>query len=433
MAWFFYNLLFIIIFPLLAPRYLHRMRRRGGYRRDFLQRFGRYRPDVRSALAEGGRVWVHAVSVGEISVAFGLMEEWRRRRPLTHFLLTTNTSTAYAIGRQRVRAPDVLAYFPLDFPSIVRRVLRLVRPSALVLIECELWPNLIRHAARLGVPVYLVNGRISESSFRGYRQVRWLTRRALPLFKKLFVQTAADRDRLAALGAPADRLRVMGSAKYDLASVSTDGRARAEALLRAAGFRPGAPLWLAGSTWPGEESAAFDVHAAARAKRPDLGFVLAPRHVERAGEILQEIARRGWRVVRRSTLTPETPPAAEPPDVLLLDTTGELKDFYAAADVVFVGKSLTQHGGQNPIEPAALGRAILVGPNMENFAEVMEDFRAADAIVVVRSVEEWRERLLWLLDDPAARAALGERAATLVRAKAGALRRTLDEIPEANP
>ncbi len=428
MIWFIYNVFFTAAFLILLPHYLLRMRRRGGYRRDFLQRFGRYRPDVRAALAPGGRIWVHAVSVGEIAVAFGLMEEWRRHRPETRFLLTTNTSTAHAIARARVRPPDVLVYFPLDFPPILRRVFRWAHPAALVLIECELWPNLIRHAARDGIPVYLVNGRISDLSFRGYRQVRFLTRRLLPRFERLFVQTESDRDRLAALGAPPDRLRVMGSAKYELAAGSEAGRERARLILRAAGFTENVPLWLAGSTWPGEEAAALDVHAAARAQVPGLGFVLAPRHVERAGEILNEIQRRGWRALRRSALDPRAPPPAAPPDVLLLDTTGELKDFYAAADVVFIGKSLTQHGGQNPIEPAALGKAVLVGPNMENFASVMEDFRAADAVIEIRSADEWRDRLMALLTDGTARAALGERAAALVRAKSGALRRTVEEI-----
>ena len=428
MIWFCYNVFFALAFALLLPQYLLRMRRRGGYRKDFLQRFGRYRPDVRAALAPGGRIWVHAVSVGEVAVAFGFMDEWRRLRPDARFLLTTNTSTAHAIARDRVRPPDVLVYFPLDFPPIVRRVFRQTRPAALVLVECELWPNLIRRAAREGVPVYLANGRISDASFRGYRRLRFLTRRLLPRFERFFVQTESDRDRLAALGAPAERLRVMGSAKYELAAGSEAGRARARAVLRAAGFRAGAPLWLAGSTWPGEEAAALDVHAAARARVPGLGFVLAPRHVERAGEILGEIERRGWRALRRSAVAPDAPPAAAPPDVLLLDTTGELKDFYAAAEVVFVGKSLTRRGGQNPIEPAALGKAILVGPHMENFAAVMEDFRAADAAITVRSPDEWRDRLIALLSDEAARAALGERAAALVRAKAGALRRTVEEI-----
>lgn len=428
MIWFCYNILFAVGFAALLPKYLLRMRRRGGYRKDFLQRFGLYRPDVRAALAGGGRIWVHAVSVGEIAVAFGFMDEWRRRRPDARFLLTTNTSTAHAIARARVRPPDALVYFPLDLPTIVRRVFRRARPAALVLVECELWPNLIRRAAREGVPVYLVNGRISEKSFRGYRRLRFLTRRLLPQFQRLFAQTESDRERLAALGAPAERLRVMGSAKYELASGSDEGRARAGAILRAAGFPEGGPVWLAGSTWPGEEAIALDVHAAARARLPGLGFVLAPRHVERAPEILAEIERRGWRALRRSALAPGAPPAAAPPDVLLLDTTGELKDFYTAADVVFVGKSLTQHGGQNPIEPAALGKAILIGPHTENFSSVMEDFRAADAAIVVRSPEEWRDRLLALLNDAPARAALGGRAAALVRAKAGALRRTVEEI-----
>ncbi len=425
MIWWVYNAIFAVFFTLAAPQYLLRMRRRGGYRRDFGQRFARYRPEVRAALAEGGRVWIHAVSVGELFVALNFMGEWRRRRPETRFLLSVNTSTAHAIARERVAAPDLLVYFPLDFPGVQRRFFRLAKPEAVALMECEFWPNLIRRAHRAGVPLYLVNGRVSDASFRGYRRLRFLARRLLPLFEGLFAQTETDRERLVALGAPAERVRTVGSAKYELPADPDGARARAAAVLRAAGFDEGDPVWVAGSTWPGEETMACEVHRAARERFPRLRFALAPRHVERAADIESEIAARGWRVLRRSALRGAGTAAGTPPDVLLLDTTGELKDFYAAADVVFVGKSLAARGGQNPIEPAALGKATLCGPHMGNFRGVVEDLRAAGALSVVHSAEEWTAELIRLLGDSAMRLEMGRRAAALVRSKSGALARTM--------
>ncbi len=430
MLWFLYNTAFTFFFIAALPHYLWRMRRRGGYRKDFLQRVAIYRPEVRAALEEGGRLWLHAVSVGEIYVAFSLMEELRQRMPGARFLLSTTTSTAHAIARKRVAAPDLLIYFPLDLPLIQRRLFRLARPRLLALIECELWPNLIRQAQDFHVPLFLVNGRLSPSSFRGYRRLCFLTRRLLPGFEKLFVQTAADAARMIELGAPSERVRVMGSAKYEMPTDPQAAVERAQSALRAAGFSESDRFWIAASTWPGEESIALDIHREVRRGRPNLKLLIAPRHVERADEILDEIRARGLSVARRteSSVEPRPEVSGAAPDVFLLDTTGELKDFYAVAEVVFIGKSLTEHGGQNPIEPAALGRAVVVGPHMENFAVVVEELRQAGGLVEVHNAEEWKHALIRLLDDPEERAALGRRAEALVGRKAGALRRTADEI-----
>ena len=429
MLWFLYQFLFTIGFLLMLPKFLLRMRRRGGYGAHFAERLGSYAPDVAARLAETPRIWVHAVSVGEIYVALGLIAEWRRRRPADRFVLSVTTSTGRALAEKNLPKEDVLVYFPVDFPPVVRRAMRAIRPRALILIECELWPNLLRRAARAGVPIALINGRISERSFRGYRKLRVFTRRLLPLAGRLCVQTAADRDRLLELGAPADRLVVTGSAKYEVAQRDADAEAKARAALRALGWPEDAPVLLGGSTWPGEEEALLDLLRELRGAFPALRLVIAPRHAERTESILPLLCARGLSVARRSR--PE--PGAATPDVFLLDTTGELKNFYAAADVIFVGKSLAEHGGQNPIEPALCGRAIVVGPNMENFPAVMADFLQAEALVQVRDADGLERAARALLADPARRVNLGNRAVDLVREKSGALGRTADLLEELIP
>jgi len=426
MMWLIYNLLFVFGFLVMLPRFLWRMARRGGYARNFLERFGRYAPAVRAQLAAGGRVWVHAVSVGEVGVGLRLIAELRRRQPDLRCVLSTTTSTGHAVAQRQLAAADVLIYFPLDFPLLSRRVLNLIRPRALLLIENELWPNLVRGAGRRGIPVVMVNGRISPHSYAGYRRLKPWTRRLLAGVNLCCAQGAADAQRLRDLGAPADRVRVLGSAKYDLAPAGDGGASQARAALRAAGFADERPLLLGGSTWPGEEAALLDAWRAVRDGCPDLALVLVPRHAERRAAVLEEINRRGLRAVLRSD--PPAPAAAARPDVLLVDTTGELRNFYAVADVIFVGKSLTRHGGQNIIEPAQCAKPVIVGPHMENFDSILPDFLAAQAVIQVPDAAALTRAIRQLLADPDARRALGARAAEVVHRKAGAIRATVDLV-----
>ena len=423
MIWWIYNLLFPVAFACLLPHFAMRMLRRGGYRRDFMQRFGRYAPEVAARLDAPGRpIWIQAVSVGELAVAFSFMDEIRRRDPRARFVLTTNTSTGHVLALQKIRAPDVTLYFPMDVPWVVRRVLRRLRPSAVVLVENELWPNLVRQARKQGIPTVLVNGRISEHSFRGYRKIRFATRDLLPRVHWFCVQSEADRDRLLALGAPAERMEVAGSAKYDVGATPPTAEIRARNVLAKIGVRPGDPVVVGGSTWAGEEEALLDLLPALRARQPRAFLVLVPRHAERREEVLAAIRARGLTAVQRSRYPDDAAALFERPDVLLVDTTGELRGFYCAADVVFVGKSLTQTGGQNPIEPAKDGKAVVVGPHMENFRVVARDFEEARAWVQVRDGAELGDALLRLLDDAAERERLGRAAAALVGRNAGATR-----------
>lgn len=429
MIWWLYNLVFPVAYALLLPHFFLRMWRRGGYRRDFCQRFARYRREVAALLDAPGRpVWIQAVSVGELAVAFSLMDELRRIDPAVRFVLTCNTSTGHALALQRLAPPDTTLYFPMDVPGVMRRALDRIRPSAIVLVENEIWPNWIRTAAKQGIPAVMVNGRISAHSHKGYRKLRCFTRDLLPRIRWFCMQTDGDRDRLLDLGAPVDRMEITGSAKYDISPTPPEARDRARAVLDRAGVGRGHRILVGGSTWDGEEAALLDFYARNRAAHPDWFLVLVPRHAERRAAVLEAIAARGLTVLQRSLFPDGAPAPGSVPDVLLVDTTGELRGFYAAADVVFVGKSLTQTGGQNPIEPARDGRPVVVGPHMENFPGISDDFARAGAWVQIKDAQELGETLERLLSTPAECARLGSAAAALVDARAGATRRMAERI-----
>ena len=429
MIWWLYNLVFPIAYALLLPHFFLRMWRRGGYRRHFLQRFAVYRREVAALLDAPGRpVWIQAVSVGELAVAFSLMDELRRIDPSVRFVLTCNTSTGHALALRRLAPPDVTLYFPMDVPWIMVPALRRIRPSAIVLVENEIWPNWIRYAGERGIPAVMVNGRISAHSHKGYRKLLPFTRDLLPRIRWFCMQTEGDRDRLLDLGAPADRMEITGSAKYDIAPTPPEARDRARAVLDRAGIGPSRRILVGGSTWDGEEAALLDFYARNREKHPDWFLVLVPHHAERREAVLSAIAERKLSVLQRSRFPDGAPAPDAVPDVLLVDTTGELRGFYAAADVVFVGKSLTQTGGQNPIEPARDARPVVVGPHMENFPGISGDFASANAWVQVKDAAELEATLSRLLSDPAECARLGNAAAALVDRHAGATRRMAERI-----
>ena len=436
MRWLLYNVLFAIGFGLALPRYLLRMRKRGGYRPGFAQRFGRYAPETQRKLNERTRYWTHAVSVGEVQVALRFMAEMRRADPAAAFVLTVNTPTAWRIAERALPVADVLLWFPLDFPFVTRRVLRQFGAlRALILTEKELWPNLIRACASRNVPVFLINARMSERSAAGYRKLRGFFAPVLRRLDLVLAQSEADRRRLIGIGADPDRVAVAGSAKYDAANEPPPDFGPARALLARAGHAADTILFLGGSTWPGEETALCDIYRAVRDRHPRLRLVLVPRHAERRAEVARALAETGLRPVLRSRLDTDVPLAASESathdDVLIVDSTGELDALYACADIVFVGKSLgRQRGGQNVIEPARFGKPIVTGPHMENFEEIMAEFRAADAIAVAADADRLRDRIENWLADESARLAQGQRARAVVEARRGAMRQSVARIME---
>lgn len=364
-----------------------------------------------------GGIWVHAVSVGEVQAAAGLVRELRRRVPALPLTLTTATATGRARARALFGKAVDVRYLPYDLPGAVRRFLARTQPRLGVVLETELWPNLYRACRRAGVPLVLANARVSQRSVRRYR---WLGRLVPETLAgvEIAAQSDADAARFAALGAERGRIHVVGNLKFDVEPAAGIGQRGRELRATLGGARP---VWVAGSTHEGEEEVVLDAQARLAAKLPRALLVLAPRHPPRFEAVAALLRRRRVDFVTRSSGAP----VAASTQVLLLDTLGELVLFYAAADAAFVGGSLVPIGGHNLLEPAALGRPVLTGPHTHNAAEVARVLIEARAAQVVRDAGGLAECLAQLLGDEAARTESGARGRAAVDANTGALGRLL--------
>ena len=411
MKWAVYNLLFAVVYPFLLPGFLLRMLRRGGYAARFGDRFALYPAGLFPSVVPFGHdpfdvrpsadapVWIHAVSVGEVQVAGQLMREWRAVEPSVRFCFSTTSSTGWKMAEKEVGPNDTLIYNPLDFPNFVKSALKTVRPRAVVLTESEIWPNFIRQAKKYGIPLFLINARISDRSAPRYRLAKCFFGDVFRCFTKIFAQSDLDKARLVAAGAPGETVEVTGSFKFDVAHRNPAKEAELRAWLAANGAPEDARILLGGSTWPGEDEVLLGIYKTLRnAKGSPMVLVLAPRHFEKADAVEANIRKFGFACVRRSRgkemkdseLLPSSlflHPSEQPP-VFLADTTGELMGLYGIANVVFVGKSLCAHGSQNMIEPCLCGKPTFVGPYTENFRPVMSDLLAADAIRQVKDAAE---------------------------------------------
>jgi 3-deoxy-D-manno-octulosonic-acid transferase len=403
-----YNLVFPFVLLALLPSFLFRMLKRGKYRHKFGQRFGIYSSRVRRKLSPGGWTWVHAVSVGEVLIALKLIREMRTRDPQVAVVLSTTTSTGYALASKETGDYLEAIYNPLDFFLTARRAVRLIRPRKLILVEAEVWPN-----ARLSVR--------SESRFRVIRPL------AKPIFNQLdllCVQEPADARRWRRLGVETRKILCTGSIKFDDQMddrrVSQDFRQ----ILANLGVEESAPILLAGSTHSREESVLGEIVIRLRREFPNLFYVVVPRHAERWKEVREQLEKRGLRVAVRA----HDNSSAGNPDTLLVNTTGELRDWYDQATVVFIGKSLTAHGGQNPAEAVAAGKPVIFGPNMENFASLAAQLVREGGALQVADATELEEELARLLSDSQTRRQLAANAARSLQAHSGATARTCDAL-----
>ncbi len=408
-----YRAVMSVSLPLVAPYLLAADRRRGKQRPPLAQRLGRKLPPI-----PPGGVWVQAVSVGEVAVARPLLAELRRRHPDLPLVLSATTATGLAMA-SGVQLADVALPFPVDLPGPIRRLMAAAQPRLVVLVETELWPELLNACAARSIPVALVNARVSDKSFRGYHAVARLLR---PLLAPITIALAQDEQsarRLAAMGIPAERIRTTGNVKFDARSPGTPPRVVDE-LRRLANGRA---VVVAGSTMPGEDERVLDsVLRLPPDERPFL--LLAPRHPERSSQVISLVSERGLSVARRTHLAD----AAAGCGVVVLDTVGELASVYQIADVAFVGGSLVPTGGHNPIEPARFGVPVLTGPHVRNFAAVYRSFVEAGAARIVHSEGEFATALAhWLADRPSARAA-GEAGRGLLAKNSGATARIADAL-----
>ena len=412
-----YRLLFLPALLVLAPRYLGRMRKRGGYRENFAHRFGRH-PRLPAAKT-APRVWLQAVSVGEM-LAIGPILEGLRRDGVEIYL-TTTTSTGYRLASDRYRGlTSGIGYFPIDWWPFAARAWRRIAPDVVVLTEGERWPEHLRQAAKRGVPVICVNARLSDRSFARMRSFRPAARLMVGGITRLLPASADDAARFAELGVPPDRIATTGNIKLDVQIAPLADAERVQ-LRRELGLPVDGLVLLGSSTWPGEESALLGALQQARAAGLRCSLLIVPRHAERRGEIERLLGAPGLRFHFRSRGA-----APGEVDVAVGDTTGELRKLTQLADVAFIGKSLPPHTeGQTPVEAAALGKPILFGPGMSNFRAIAQDLVARGAARVVGDAAALATASENLLRDAAQRQALARVAAEWRRENAGAVERTL--------
>jgi 3-deoxy-D-manno-octulosonic-acid transferase len=414
-----YNILFPIFFLITAPFYFWKMVRRGNWIEGFTQRFGVY-GELREELRGERVLWLHAVSVGEANLAVQLVEVLRKEFGDWRYVVSTTTTTGMGVLRSKLPDSARAIYYPIDWLPFVKSAFRTLRPSAIVLVEAEIWPNLFWEANRTKAPLSLVNARLSEKSFEGYRRFGFLFRPLFESLKMVGVHNEIDAERMERLGSAREIIHVVGNMKFDGSSVLGKSELDASALLAQLRVPKDAQVLVAGSTFEGEEALLCELLLRWREAYPSLFLVLVPRHFERAKAVMELLDSTRLKIARRSQLES----APENPDVLLVDTTGELNAFYEVATLVFIGKSLTAQGGQNPIEPATLGKPIIFGPFMQNFREVVASLLDAKGAVQVANEAELEDKINELLGDSEHCAALASAAMSVVEANKGATQRT---------
>ena len=390
----------------------------------YLLRFRKYLPSIRERLGfvdsekDGPTVWVHAVSVGEVKAVDSLLDGLRRQFPRKRIVISTTTATGRALALKRSDLDRVI-YFPLDFPGVVRRCLDRIRPDLIVVAETEIWPNFMRECDRRKIPVFMVNGRISDRSYKQYRLTRRWLGRILEKYHILGMQSDMDADRIRSIGAPRDKVVVFGNLKYDQRASARELDSVFETTLNRS-----QPLIVAASTAAEEEPLVLEAYRQLRETRAGLKLLIAPRLPERFAEVDRMLQSSGLSYVRRSALTPET----EPPDILLLDTIGELTAVFEYATLVFMGGTLVPRGGHNVLEPALFSKPVIFGPHMENFRDMARTFLDRRAAIQVADVDALVRHIRTLLDSPAAAAEMGRNAHQLVEKNRGATARFLETV-----
>jgi 3-deoxy-D-manno-octulosonic-acid transferase len=409
-----YNILLVLATIILSPVILFKLATVPKYRGGISQKFGRLRKGVLKVIRGSRPIWVHAVSVGEVMAAHPLIRELKKKYPRRKLILSTVTVTGNYTARQRVPEADAVFYFPFDYPFIVRRVIRRINPVAVLVAETELWPNFFRQLRKAGIPSAVINGRISPHSYKNYMKFRWFFRQVFSSVDVFCMQSEADAGRIREIGAAPEKVIVTGNLKFDQ---------RVPALRQAPLSIPaGRPVITAGSTHRGEETALLDIHAKLKLKFPGLLLIIAPRHPERFDEVEGIINKAGYECQRRTTLKG----AAK--EVLLLDTIGELRSFYAVCDIAFVGGSLVKVGGHNLLEPASMKKPVIFSRYMFNFKEISEALITAGGGIMVKDKDELSVQIDKLLSDRALAKSIGERAFAVIAANSGATRKTIDAV-----
>lgn len=423
-----YNVLFFFGFILTGPYYAWRLWRRGKLWHMSGQRLGFYPQKMKDRIGSGVDLWIHAVSVGEAMMAVVLIKELRSQQPQLKVLLSTTTSTGRKVAETVKDDLTIVLYNPTDFLWSVSRAFDLIRPKLLILIEAEIWPNYIWCAKRRGIPVYLVNARLSKRTESRYRKFAFFCKPVLQLVDLVFAQDEKDISRLEGAGFSPESIFLSGSLKYDVAEDS-HSESPIDSWWSFLGWTPKDLVLLAGSTHSGEEAVLGRIYHRLKKEFPQLKLLIAPRHAERGGAVQNEVIAMGLKSVLRGDLIKPLFNGSVP-DVCILNSTGELKSVYGKGTVVFVGKSLLSKGGQNFIEAARAGVPIIVGPHMQNFENLTQHFREEGGILQVQNEAELESEIRKLLQESSTRISLGEKGRQLYQENLGASKRTARTIQQ---
>ena len=423
-----YNLLLPVVLVLGLPSFLIKGFRRGGLTRNFRQRLGFFSNETLASFQSKKPLWIHAVSVGEVFLALKLIEPLRSAAPSRHIVLSTTTTTGYRIAAEKASESLTVIHNPVDLPWIAWSVLRKIDPCTLVLIEAEVWPNLVGLAKRRGIPVLLANARLSPRSERRYGKVHGLIHPIFSLLDGVSVPFDEDVGRWSSLGVPNERILVTGSVKFDNAGHATSAETLQKELadwLSDTGMPASRSILIGGSTHEGEEILLATATRALQVEFPDLRLVLVPRHAERGNEIAAHLRDAGFDPILRmgAHRVGPTTHEATPERVWIANTTGELRSWFLLAEIVVIGKSFHGFGGQNPVEPILAGRPVVVGPHMENFAEVVQELRRIGGLRQLDRKEALTAALRELLLDPGTGLAMAARGAEAMARHAGSAER----------
>ncbi len=404
-------ILYELVFFLYCITYAPFLKLTGRWHEGFRQRLGQFTPDEAAKLGRTRTIWIHAVSVGEVAAAARFIEQIRDQWPGIGIVCSVTTVTGYEFAQKKLGHAVTVIFSPVDFSLVTAKIVNMIKPKVYISIETEIWPNLFKALNKQKIPIALVNGRISDKSFGQYQLVKGMLKKVLGYVTIFAMQSQQDADRIKILGAPADRVWTVGNIKFDdLPKVE-------DAQIHVSGFAPKGPLWIAGSTHPGEEKIILDVFKAVKARYPDWELVIAPRHIERTMEVADLIKKAGFNY---SLFSQSRMSRYDPNAVIILDTIGHLRSLYSHASLVFVGKSLCVGGGHNVIEPAFFSKPIIVGERMENFRDVVGYFKKAQAIVMVKDAAELEKEVEALMGDDKRRYELGRRARAVIDGNQGA-------------
>ncbi len=433
MRWIIYNVLFSIAGFILLPHFYLKMKRRGGYKDNFVNRLGIYSEEQMKGFAGTAPILIHAVSVGEVGVAFQFIKAMRDKNPDERFVISTTSSTGWKEAERRLSDGDTLIYNALDLPFFVKRQIEAVKPKAYIMVETEIWPNLIRQLAGRNIPMAVINGRLSDKTAPAYRKLRYWFGPALRLIKLILVQSDLDAERYIAAGANRESVQVTGSFKFDVARRNPAKEKMWEELLGRLDLLAPRQVLLAASTWDGEEELLLNVYSSLLERFPLLRLILIPRHFERREAIESLIKERGYLPVRKSDLDSgkaEARPFTDR-DILIADTTGEMMGLFPFSKVTFVGRTFASEGGQNMIEPCLCGVPTVVGPKTQNFRPVMADLLSSNAIIQVADKKLLADTIASLLFDVEDAEDLGARARNAVESRVGVVAKCVDIVYDA--